>query len=229
MAKIYDDQKGARDEWAKLKNEPLKVKLQWLLEYYGLTALGVLVGIFIIVSITVTVILNKMPRIITGEFYTEVADTEYNEAMKEDLCRYLDYDAKKYQIDISSLSATLTTEDAALKIQRLVARVASQDIDFLVSSSKLFRDYTDPTDPSGSMFGNLKEILDEETLKQLEDAGRLLYIDTSDGLQPFAIDLKETRFYEVYKLQAPEEYIGFVYNAPHTDGITALVKLYILQ
>ncbi len=228
MPKVYENQKGPRDEWAKLKNEPLKVKLQWLLEYYGLVGLGILIGIFVLISITVTVILNKMPRIITGEFYTEVADTEYNEALKEELCRSLDYDAKQYQIDINSVSATLTTEDTALKIQRLMARVAAEDIDFLVAGAKLFRDYTNPSDPSGSMFRNLREILDEDMLKQLDDAHRLLYVSTDNGLQPFAIDVKGSRFAEVYKLQAPEEYIGFVYNAPHQDGILALVKLYLL-
>ena len=227
MAKIYDNQKGPKDEWAKLKNEPLKVRLQWLLEYYGLAALGIAVGLFVLISIIITVIINKMPRVVIGEFFSEAADVSYNERMKEELCGILGYDVKKYQIDISSTAGTFAPAESYLQIQRLSARVNAQDLDFVVANLKLFKDFTDPTDPDAAMFKDLRDFLPEQTLKALDEAGRLVCIECDYGSIPFCIDIKGTRLYDLYKLSSDDACLGIVYNAPDLDGVLALIETYI--
>lgn len=229
MRKIYADQKGPKDEWAKLKNEPLKVKLEWLVQYYGLIALGVLIAVIMLVSITVTVIVNSMPRVVIGEFFSEAADVSYNERLKEELCDILEYDAKKYQIDISSTMGTYASNEVSYQIQRLSARVNAKDLDFVVANAKLFIDFTDTSDAQDCMFKNLNDFLPADTLKALEEAGRLMYIETDAGSVPYYIDINDTRFYRLYKLYSGEAYFGVIFNAPDTPGVIALIENYILE
>ena len=228
MAKIYDDQKGPKDEWAKLKKEPLKVKLQWLFQYYGLTAAVVLISIGILVSIAVTIIINRMPRVVVGEFFSEPADVSVNESVKEELCAKLGYEPNKYRIDISTMTGAFASEDAPLQTQRLIARVNALDIDFVVANEKLFKDYTDPNDPVNCLFYDLRELLPKETLKALDAAGRLVYIETNEGPVPFYIDINGTRFYELYKLTSGQAFFGVIFNAPDLPGVIALIENYFL-
>lgn len=229
MAKIYDDQKGPKDEWAKLKNEPLKVKLQWLFQYYGLAALGVAVALFMLISITVTVILNSRPCVVAGEFYCSGADISYNERMKEDLCGVLGMDPKKTRIDISNTAGDYSGGDSALQIQRLSARIAARDLDFVVGNSKIFHDFTDKTDQSNSAYMNLKSFLPEDLYKKLQDAGRIQTIVTDYGPVPYYIDIIGTRFGKLYGIETGQIYFGVIFNTANPDAVIALIEKYLAE
>ncbi|MBQ9910624.1 MAG: hypothetical protein IJM50_03920 [Lachnospiraceae bacterium] len=229
MAKIYEDQKGPKDEWAKLKNEPLKVKLEWLIQYYGLAALFTLIGVFTLVSIIVTVILNSRPCVIAGEFYCTGSDISYNERMKEDLCSVLGMDPKKTRIDISNTAGDYSGGDSVIQIQRLSARLTARDIDFVVGSQKVFHDFTNPSDIENSAFMNLKKFLPDALYKKLDEEGRIKTIFTDFGQIPYYIDIIGTRFGELYGCREGQIYLGVTFNTQNPEAAIALIERYLAE
>ena len=227
MGKFYGDEPGAKDQWAKLKGAPFKDKVQYIAQYYGL-AIGVTLFLIILaISLTKTIIYNSVPNVIAGEFYTEPINEEVYEDLKLKLCNALGYDPKKYHIDLSTnLADANNTEQVYYQYQKLMARIAAKDLDFIQGIDTTFAPYISAENPDDCAFYDLRNILSAETLARLEAEGRLVAIETDyAGSLPYAIDITGSELYNTLRCLTDRCLIGFPITAPHLEALEPLCEL----
>lgn len=224
MAKIYGDEKGVKEQWAKLKGAPLKDKVQYIATYYGLAIVITAALILIAVSIIKSVIYNSVPNVISGEFRTETLDNAQPDVFKEDLCKEMGLDPDEYHIDISSALTDMNNlEQVYMMSQKLLARIAAGDLDFLQGNMETFEQYISAENEDDCAFEDLRKILSEETLNRLEQEGRLVCIDTTfAGRMPYLIDITGTDLYNRLGCLTDPCLIGILITAPHPEAIEPL-------
>ncbi len=231
MAKIYGDEKGAKGEWDKMKGEPLTVKLEWIIQYYGILILAVIFGIIAAISLIKGCIYNSIPNVITGEFQTAYMDAESpaKEEMKVYLCEQLGLNPDKYHIDLAS--SVVDPSDYELMItqaQRLSARIMAKELDFLAADEMTFLAYMDPNDLEASAFADLRTVMPEEIFSRLESEGRILYLEKGGQKYdyPYLIDIRNSEFFDRLGLVSVGEcYMGITVNGEHHDNMIEVLKL----
>lgn len=226
MAKIYGDEKGVKEQWAKLKGAPLKDKIQYILTYYGIAIAIVIALILIAISVTKSIIYNSVPVVIAGEFRTEPVDEAGFEPLKEDLCTALGLNPDDYHIDLtSSLTDNNNMEQVYMMAQKFIARVAAGDLDFLQGNRQTFDQYMSDTEEDDCAFADLRNVLSAETLNRLDQDGRLIYMDTTfAGRMPYLIDMTGSELYTRLGCYTDESLIGLVVSAKNTEAFEALCE-----
>lgn len=233
MANVYGDEKltGARAQWAKMKDAPLKDKIQYILTYYGIFMLLGAIGIWMIVSLISSIIYNSIPNVIAGEFYSYSLTGEAgSDELRLKLCEKMELEEKDYHIDISGMAfASDSAEQAMSQLQKIMARMSAGDLDFLVGTEDFMKGYmqngSDQDEPDYP-FEDLRTILSADLLERLEAEGRVVHYDSAFGDMPFAVDL--TASYITRTLDIPDEVQNiacFVVSGKNRDAFAALMEL----
>ena len=226
MKKIYDNQTGAKEEWAKMKGQPLKKKLSYLWEYYGLTALAVLAAIIFLVSFVPSCIENRKPNVISGEFIFGELSDDGIEDLRLLLCEKMEKNPKRTNINV--FSRMVDSEDvqqlSALR-EIIMAKIMAKEVDFFFANEDTLEAYMDPTDYEGCSFADLHAFLSDDLIAELESQGRVLYYTLDDGTSfPYLIDPSNSRLTEILELKGTG-YIGLVVNSKNPEGIVEFCKL----
>lgn len=227
MAKIYGDEEGDKEQWAKLKGRPLSEKLQHFITYYGLRTLAIGAGIFAAIYILVTFIHSRWPVTVAGEFLMTPMYEEAVMDMHAYLTDKMELNPKRSRTDITN---TVVPEDSGMDIsavlQKTFARLAVGDIDFLGQPEvESFDKYMDPESKDFCAFEDLRVVLDEETYEFLEGEGRLLWFTLDDGTTfPYVINVSGTLFSRYFGLIGDEYYIGYTVAAEHPDGFRMMCR-----
>jgi len=226
--KVYDDQTGAKEEWAKLKDATLKQKLQYLIEYYGLAALVVLAVIIFLATYIPACIRNSRPNVISGEFLMVEPSEEGIEELRLLMCENLGEDPEKIGISISN--KLIDTEDISqlsTMSELIVARIMAKDVDFYYGPLDLLAGYINTEDYDGNYFASLYDFLPEDLVATLEAQGRLLYLQMADGTSfPYLINPNGSRLMDMLDLyDTTDGYIALVINSEHADALVELCRL----
>ena len=226
MAKVYGDEITGRDQWNKLKGAPLKDKLAYIWEYYHIHIIVVVSVVAFAVSMISSIIYNSIPNVVQGEFYSEELLRDDLDELKEILCEKLGYDPKKYHIEISSAVAMSDAQQIYTLQQKLIARIAAQDLDFLAAPEAYYSLFMNEDDPDGSAFADLRDFVSEENMARLEAEGRIIYFENNYGEAfPYLIDITDSELYRYFGLFSTDCKLGVTVNAPHKDGLNALLEL----
>ena len=226
MAKVYGDEITGRDQWKKLKGGPLKDKIAYIWEYYHI---HIIVGIAFIVfaySMISSIIYNSIPNVVDGEFLTAEMIESDQEPLKLVLCEKLGYEPKKYHIDIASTAVSNDVSQVYTLQQKIIARIAAQDLDFIAAPEAYFSMFMSTDDPDGSAFADLRDILSADTIARLDAAGRLLYFENEySDPYPYLIDITDCEFYDYFKLFTTDCYMGITVNAPHPEALEVIMTM----
>lgn len=226
MAKVYGDEITGRDQWKKMKGASFKEKITYIWEYYHIHIIVTVAVIVFAYSMISSILYNRIPNVVSGEFYTPEMITNELEDLKVTLCEDLGYDPKDYHIDITSSAASSDPQQLIALQQKLIARIAAQDIDFLGAPEAYFSLFMNPEEADSSAFVDLRTIVSEETLARLEEEGRVRYFESeyTDPF-PYLIDITNSEFYSILGMFSSDCLIGVTVNAPHPEGLNALLKL----
>jgi len=229
--KVYDNQHTTKDEWEKVKNQPLKVRLQWLWDYYGIIAIVVLAALLICINLVYTIIDGSIPNVIQIEIYSEEVDQDRNDGFKESMCEVMGLDPEEYHIDVSSCTITTTQYDTYnSQSLRLAARVAANDLDILIGTAKTFNEYFVTDENAESYLTSLDTVLPENLMEKLKEQDLIYYLEDNKGNQiPVAIDIQGSKFYEYYGLVSKQAYAGISNTAPHIESIIAFIENFVLK
>lgn len=228
MAKIYGDEKTAKDEIAKIKSLPWKEKFPYIWEYYKVWIVGTILVAVCAVSITLSVIENSEPVLISGMMVNSYQNPEEEESFTSGFTEYLGQNPDDVHVNLSTnmiLTPGSMDENTYATVQKIMVQVASRDLDFIASDESVIHYYCAADDPDSIIYANLKEILPEDIFTMLESQDRILYSRDIHGNQfPAAIDMTGTRFYEDNKLLSKYCYVGCVVTAPHKQNFVNLVR-----
>lgn len=229
MARIYDDEPGVKVQWAKLKGQPLKVKLEYFFQYYGIMTAAIIGIILLVVFTVVSMVKNSVPKVVQGESYALFLDTTPAEGFKEELCEKLGIDPEKHAIEISYSMGSDSGGDYYQAVQmKLAARVAAGDLDFLIGTEKLIQDYAATDGVSDSFFLDLRNVMSSETFEALSAEGRIHYAKVQTGEEiPCYIDITGSRFYERFSMTAKAACVAFVVTAPHPEALPFVCEYFV--
>lgn len=233
MANVYGDEKtyGARAQWAKMKDAPMKDKIQYIIQYYGIAIVLSLIGIWMVVSLVRNIIYNSIPIILAGEFYSySITADGGDEEIKLKLCEKMGYEEKDYHIDLSGMAfATDNPEQAMSQMQKIMARMSAGDLDFLVGTNDFMNGYMyngENQDEPDYPFEDLSTLLPSDLFKKLDADGRIVYYDAAAGQIPYGVDL--TSSYITRTLKIPDEVpniAAFVVTGKNQEAFAAMLEL----
>ena len=227
MAKVYGDEGGDREQWAKLKGAPLKDKISYFFTYYGLATLFIVIGVVFVVSFTVSYIRNSIPDVISGDFYTSPIREGSDEELKGVLCERMELNPKKYHISVvTTLMDSSDIQMAYTMTQKIIARITAGDLDFICSQTATFNGFMDDEELDGCAFLDLSEVLPAEDLKKLEETGHILYFNMKDGSSfPYLIDLNGTWLSEFFGLtESVENNVGITATAKNKEAFVQMIE-----
>lgn len=227
MAKIYGDEKTAKDEIAKIKALPWKEKFPYIWEYYKIWIVGTILVAACAVSITLSVIENLKPTLISGILVNNFQNTDEDEVFTSGFTEYLGQNSNDVHVTLSGnmfLTPGSMDENTYTTVQKILVQVASRDLDFIASDESVVHYYC-ADDPEDIIYANLEEILPEDIFNTLESQGKILYSTDINGNQfPAAVDLRDTRFYEDAKIISKYCYVGCMITAPHKQNFVNLIR-----
>lgn len=226
-----------RNEWKKMKDQPLKVRLAFFWDYYKWPTIVVAVAAVALIY-TVSTQLNRKEVVLSGMLINSYTPLEEGEFLQE-FCDSAGINVDKQEITLLT-GLSMDTDNASADLmtyQRIHAGIGVRETDFLILDSDGIRRCGYDT---SHMLLDLREFLDPEQLASLED--RLYYIDGSlvereDSLEgetatypsPFApdemtdpipvgIDIRDcTEFLNPYYSTEQVLYFAVVCNAPNMD------------
>lgn len=169
--------KAEKEQWNKLKERPLKEKLNYFWYYYRFYVIGALAGIIcLVIFIRGYMESTKEPSIyvtLINSSYMSVAETSLIDDYVES--RGIDIDSAPAKFDIS-ISMTKDSADNAsvANSQKLMALFQTHAMDVIISDAWVIEEYA-----SLSAFSDLKALLPADLYEKVQD--RLYYYTFSDG------------------------------------------------
>ncbi|GEM_PF-2681039 len=233
MANIYGDEKknGARAQWEKMKDAPMKDKIQYIIQYYGIAIVLTIIGLWMVTSLVKNIIYNSVPNIIAGEFYSySISETDGYEELRLKICEKMGVEESGYHIDIGGIAyASDNAEQAMTQLQKIMARMSAGDLDFLVGTSDFMTGYMyngeDQDDPEYP-FEDLSTILPAELFEKLDSEGRILYYKAASGDIPFAVSLSNSYISRLLDIpDGIENYASFVVTGKNREAFAAMLEV----
>ena len=226
MADIYGEGNNSKKQWDKLKDAPLKDKLKYIAQYYGIAIIAIIVGIIFIVSMTRTIIYNSVPVIISVEAYSSVVSDEAGDRLMEKIAPKLDADPSKYHIEVtSSLIETSDIQQAYAQSQKVFARMAARDLDVVIGRESFLISYMSKEDPDNRAFYNLHDILSDELYERLLSEDKIVFLEGAEVEYPYGIDLTNTDLAETIGLFGEGNVMTFVISSERLDAQKAAAEL----
>ncbi len=159
-----------RFQWNKMKDRTLKEKLSYFLTYYGITLLIVIASLFILISITRTILSHKDYAF--NAMLVNVSSID-SEAIGSDFASYAGIDTEKFTCFIdtnSTLSLTGLGQSDVSTSTKLAASVQAGDVDVIAMDSENYETYA-----LNGIFLDLREVFTPEELSAYEPY--LYYMD----------------------------------------------------
>ncbi len=226
MADIYGEGNNSKKQWDKLKDAPLKDKLKYIAQYYGIAIIAIIAGIIFIVSMTRTIIYNSVPVIISVEAYSSVVSDEAGDRLMEKIAPKLDADPSKYHIEVtSSLIETSDIQQAYAQSQKVFARMAARDLDVVIGRESFLISYMSKEDPENRAFYNLHDILSDELYERLLSEDKIVFLEGAEVEYPYGIDLTNTDLAETIGLFGEGNVMTFVISSDRLDAQKAAAEL----
>lgn len=237
-----------------VKNQPKEARWQYFWDYYKWHLIAVVLVIALLIQGTLALV-NKKDVAFSGILLNCKLGVD-DEALWEEFFDYASIDGNTQEAAIYS---DLMLNDGSTKsevntFQRIVAGIATQDIDFVVGQDASFRLCAYST---SKLFMDLRSFLDQATLDKLAD--RLYYIDgafleklsapvgeyvdlslngapdpTKPELMedpiPVGIDLSGFEaFQSAYYLPNTVSYLGVVVNVPRPELMRQFIEFLMLR
>ena len=236
-----------RSEFAKIKNESLKVKLDYIFSYYWIPMLIALLLIFTLIP-EIIYLATQKETVLSGHCIDAVFELEDSEQFIKDVSSKLGIDESKEEFALTtSLLITEDLEGVIATHQLISAQITSRSLDFLSGDPKVLLQYA-----YDACFYDLRTVLSAEQSAALSPY--FLYIDETfervvePGAQPadfpdptkpeemekpvpFAVQIPESSdFDRVYFGDTDElSAIAIIRNAPNTTAAIEFLFLTCTQ
>ncbi len=187
-----------REEREQIKHAPLPKRLEYFKDYYLVPVLITVAAVVFLIVLARSVLFKKEEVLYVSLInFADLGAAEENlvEPFEE-----LYINPKKEQVTVDR-STSISTEKEEINFvkynyeseQKLLTLVLAGEIDLMVSGEDVIEHYEEQ-----DWFDDLSAILDEETLKELDGSGRILYYnDVPIGVSLEGADLFEENYYYI--------------------------------
>ena len=165
-----------KQESVKLKDMPPKKKAEYIWEYYKIPIIGVIAVIVFIVTFTHDYRKNKRPYFLDAIVINSDIAYSAENYLQEDLIKYADVDTDAYNIAVDT--SILIDEEkfdqmTMANSQKVMALFAAGELDVVMGPDSIMDTY-------GKMgtFMDLTDVLKDDRIRALEDAGYEMYYTT---------------------------------------------------
>lgn len=242
-----------KKEHANIKQQPKEERWRYFWDYYKWHLMAVVLAIVLLVQGVVGII-NRKEVVLSGILLNCMINID-DEGLLQGFYDFADVDSDTQE---AAFYTDVMLQDGSTKndinsFQRIVAGVATKELDFVVGQTESFRVCAHS---AGGIFMDLRSFLDNTTLEKLSD--RLYYIDgavlkelnvepgtaVDTSLQnvpnpkkpetmvdpiPVGIDISDRqKFQSAYYFPNTTLYIGIIANTPRTDLSRQFVD-YLMQ
>ena len=168
-----------REQRKKLKGKGIKAHFSWFWEYEKVPALIVVLVGGLVISLIYHYATYK-PYVFGAMFLNASVQDTQSEDLSADFMEYAGIDAKESDVftdlsEILTLGNNLSSEYDMYSTQKIMAQTAAGQIDVAVMDAWYFDHYA-----YNGEFKDLREVLDEDTMKKYED--RIYYIDRTKAV-----------------------------------------------
>lgn len=226
MADIYGEGSNSKKQWDKLKGAPLKDKVKYIAQYYGIAIIAIVAFIVFAVSMTRTIIYNSIPKIISLEAYSGFGADDAEDNLMKVLSEKLGVDPKKYHIEVAFSGASTTDVQQAYTLaQKIIARIAAADLDVCIGREELLMSYMNGESAEDGAFYNLQTLLPADLYSRLEADDRIVYYDASYGKVPYAIKVDGSHLEELIGTFNEGDIMTFVVSSKVPESQKAVAEL----
>lgn len=179
-----------KNENTKLKELPLKKKIEYIWEYYKLWILGIAFLLVFIISIITTIINNPSEdSILYAAFLNTTLTSKEDTSLDENFIKHLGLeDTDKYlTLDLSMFIDRESNDLYSMNSnQKLVALIAAAEIDVIVSDENNFLSLA-----QGGGYYNLEEILSTELIEKYSSSFYYTKSEEDGKEHPYGISLHD--------------------------------------
>ena len=224
MANIYGEKSNLKVQWEKVKQGTLQQKFDWFVTYFGLYTLLALGAVALVLFLTLSSC-GKKPSVIRGMFLDRIPTEEAGDALKKTLCASLNVDEAKYGIELyGQYPEQPGTVNQYEQQEALFARVSAGELDFICGTEALFSYYYSDSAPSASVFAPLPDLLPDELLKDLQDAGRLVYRNPNAAAPvPYFVNIGGTALAEQLHIKEDDYLLALAVTAKNQDAVVLML------
>ncbi len=165
-----------KKESVKLKDMTPKKKAEYIWEYYKIPIIGVIAAIIFIVTFTRDYRINKRPYFLDAIVINSDIAYSADNYLLNDFIKYAHVDTKTYNIAVDTsiyIDEEKFDQMTMANSQKVMALFSAGELDVVMGPDSIMDQY-------GRMeaFMDIKEVLDDERIKELEDAGFEIYYTT---------------------------------------------------
>lgn len=233
-----------RNEFHKLKNESLKVKLEYIFTYYWIPILTVAALLVILVSQMIHFATRK-EAVLSGHFINAIFEQEDSERFLSDVSSKMNIEEKTSEISLSN--SLLSSDDPYSMMaahQLITAQIAAKSLDFLVGDIDTLSQYaydesfldirTVLSTEQTAVLSPYFLFIDRAIIEQISQSGEPpkefpdpTKPETMKKPMPFAVQIPEnSEFDNVYFAQTTKAIaIAIICNGPNPTGAAQFIFL----
>lgn len=211
-----------REQNAKLKDAPLKEKLDYFKEYYLKATLLIAAAVALVGYLAYSMITSPSDTAFAAFFYNNTGDP-FSDELLDGFVASMNIDTKKHKayIDASMIYGSDVDATASYTaIEKTMAVMSTKELDIIIGDAPVIDYYS-----AGECFHDVTAVLPKDLLDQFGD--RLYYATTGDdNLQvPVGIyvdDSPKLNKYHYYDKSRP--ILGFIANSDSLDNAIAFLR-----
>ncbi len=224
MANIYGKKSTLRQQWEKMKDQPAREKVGWILHYFGVHIFFGLLFLGVVITILVTVLRPRPSVLFNGLFFDVDFSKEKEKELSDALLELMDAPDGTVLEVLGEFLAEDDPEYLYYQVQSVEARISTKTLDVLGAYGDILTGFLDTEEPDTSFLAPLKEILSKEHYEALRNAGRLRFVNTDEGEMSFMVLASGSRLAEILGVKS-DFWIAVSMTAPHEEAVDALMEL----
>lgn len=240
-------QEARKEQWNKLKDQPLSAKLKYIFTYYWAAIVGC-VCVVIFLTSWIGGVISKKDTAIAGYLLNGYADSAYTGNMRQEFLDHLQLDPKKSEFILTSdiyYSPDEMSDTGVHVLESVAVQATTGNLDFLVSDLKSYRIFSayladirtvltaEQLEKWDSLFVYVeKAALEELTSGEMEIVQLPEYFLSTENMKdplPIGIRLPEScKLFDAYTFPTGDIVFGFMRNMQNRENTVAFLE-YIMN
>lgn len=214
-----------KEERKKMRDMSFRDKCWYIWEYYKFPIIGILVAVFLVVSISMTIYSNRFETalscvILNGQ---SSAENSVDEFFNDGFGPYMNLgEEEKIDVDYSmslSFDENAMNEFTYAELAKISAMISSKELDVMIAKEDTMKHY-------GEMGGflDLSQVLPADVYDKVKD--KLYYVTDQETGKTIAggIYVEDTGFEEKTGLSLDQPILGIISNSTRTETALKLIR-----
>jgi hypothetical protein len=217
-----------REQNAKMKGAPLKVKWEYFKEYYLKMSIVIVIAVVFVVYIAYSMITAPRETEFAAFFFNDTGDSS-DTRLADEFAEYMNINTKKAECYIDatmnySASGEGVDYESYIDLEKAMAVISTKELDVIVGDADTVSYFA-----KAECLGDVTEILPDDLLEQFKDDLYYAQVGESEELVPVGVYITGApKIDEYYYYVDMEPVLGFVVNSNSLENAVEFLR-YIYQ